>query len=178
MGASVSKENQKFAIFLGTGNTYCRFLIHLGIEAKDNLKDCYDRHGERKCAIIGQDIDHYDHWTKQPMNDYAKALLVEPISGKPFPKGTIIYLPGRRGVVKEIWRVSKETLFGPSDPPEARFKPLGGQSFDRVYCHSNGCTQAQKAAEIGKIYINQILHLGAPHMLTDDIPNNGARFIL
>lgn len=164
-----NKSIETYAIFRGTGNTYCGFLEELRLISINDKGNCQIKHGDKKFAVLGEDIPTLKNWSGEP-SPSANILLKNPLSESPFPKGTVFHLPGEKTIVKEAWRAFRETFFGVKDI-EIKFAFLKRRNFNEVYCHSNGCVNAQSAAENKIISIEKLIHLGSPHSVPDNLHN-------
>ncbi|MCB1690985.1 MAG: hypothetical protein KDI33_20990 [Halioglobus sp.] len=161
------------AVFRGTGNTYCGFLQELSIPQNRDIDrgKCFKGKTVKgaevqRVARIGDAIPYLDERAYPKKYELAKAYLTNPLTGEPFPRGTVFFFPGSSSVMVEFFRAPFETLFGVTDKAK-RFSGLSGQTFSEVFCHSNGCTQAQAAAKNGFISIEHLYHLGSPWLTSN-----------
>jgi len=163
------ESTKTYAIFRGTANTYCRFLEELDLENTTQYElSCKGTNKAPKIAIIGKDIKHLSEWTEDEINNSAKLILTDPLTGIPFPKGTIYFLPGHEAIGPELFRVAFENIIGVLNS-EQKFNKLKNNKYDITYCHSNGCAVAQSAAGKGFIEIERLYHLGTESFVNDDL---------
>lgn len=164
------RNEPTIAVFRGTRNTYCDFLqdTDWGNQNAKVEKLCIGNE-HKLVAIVGTDLPHLADL--EQVCDDTRLLLTDPLLGIPFPKGTVFFFPGvanKNGKptwVREYARVFWDSLVRVQNK-KRRFEKLKDLSFSRVYCHSNGCTQAQAAAKNGFISIDKLFHLGSPWGVT------------
>jgi hypothetical protein len=83
------------------------------------------------------------------------------MTGKPFPDNTLYYAPGNPHFLSELGRVVVATVTG-----QESWQNVGSffanDHFNVLYCHSNGCTEAERMIKHHCITADTLIQMGTP----------------